>query len=323
MIRLSINLWKSFVSAFEPKVTIIVVSYNTREMTLECLRSVQAETHVPYELIVVDNTSTDGSAEAIAHEFRNITLLAEEDNHGFAKANNIAAERANGEYILLLNPDTVVLDGAIDKLVTFAEARPDAGVWGGRTLYGDRSLNPTSCWRRMSLWNIFCRTFGLTGIFPNSPVFHSEAYGGWDRSTERLVDIVTGCFLLIKREDWKALGGFDLTFFMYGEEADLCLRAAQTLGASPRMTPDAVIIHYGGASEKVRSDKMVRLLRAKSELISRHIPGWQRPLAKALFAFWPLNRRLAYSVLRPDEDNAQVWSEIWKRRQEWRRGFSD
>ncbi len=309
-------------SVSAPKVSIIVVSYNTREMTLECLRSVQAETRVPYELIVVDNTSTDGSAEAIAREFPDITLLAEGENHGFAKANNIAAERAYGEYILLLNPDTVVLEGAIDKLVTFAEQRPDARIWGGRTLYGDHSLNPTSCWRRMSLWNIFCRTFGLTGIFPSSPVFNSEAYGGWDRSAERPVDIITGCFLLIGREDWQSLGGFDLTFFMYGEEADLCLRAAQILGAAPRMTPDAVIVHYGGASEKIRSDKMVRLLKAKSELITRHIPNWQRPLAKALFGFWPLTRRLVFSVLRPGGDNALVWSEIWKRRQEWRRGFS-
>ncbi len=309
-------------SAPAPKVSIIVVSYNTREMTLECLRSVQAETRLPYELIVLDNTSTDGSAEAIAEEFPGITLLAESENHGFARANNIAAERAQGEYVLLLNPDTVVLDGAIDRLVAFAEAHPQARIWGGRTLYGDRSLNPTSCWRRMSLWNICCRTFGLTGVFPDSPVFNSEAYGGWDRSTERQVDIVTGCFLLIRREDWQALGGFDLTFFMYGEEADLCLRAAKNLGASPRMTPDAVIVHYGGASEKVRSDKMVRLLRAKTELISRHIPGWQRPLARALFGVWPLTRRLAFSVLRPGGDNALVWSEIWKRRHEWRRGFS-
>lgn len=308
-------------SAPAPKVSIIVVSYNTRDMTLECLHSVQAETRLPYELIVVDNTSTDGSAEAIAEEFPDVTLLAENENHGFAKANNIAADQAQGEYVLLLNPDTVILDGAIDKLVAFAAAHPQARIWGGRTLYGDRSLNPTSCWRRMSLWNICCRTFGLTGVFPNSPVFNSEAYGGWDRSTERQVDIVTGCFLLIRREDWQALGGFDLTFFMYGEEADLCLRAAEYLDAFPRMTPDAAIVHYGGASEKVRSDKMVRLLKAKSELINRHLPRWQRPLARVLFAVWPLTRQLVFSVLRPGGDNALVWSEIWKRRQEWRRGF--
>lgn len=305
-----------------PKVSIIVVSFNTRDMTLECLRSLRNETRVPHEVIVVDNTSTDGSAEAIAKEFPEYTLLAETENHGFAKANNIAAEHATGDYLLLLNPDTIVLDGAIDKLLAFAEAQPKARIWGGRTLYGDRSLNPTSCWRKLTVWNIFCRTTGLTGIFPNSAFFHSEAYGGWDRSAERQVDIVTGCFLLIQRADWETLGGFDQTFFMYGEEADLCLRAARDLKAAPRVTPEAVIVHYGGASEKVRSDKMVRLISAKCELVDRHIPDWQKPLARALLRLWPWTRKLAFSILRPGGDNAQIWAEIWDRRQEWQHGFS-
>jgi len=305
-----------------PDVSIIVVSYNTREMTLECLRSVIAETNGAFELIVVDNVSTDGSAEAISKEFPDITLMKESENHGFAKANNIAAEHAKGEYVLLLNPDTIVLDGAIDRLLEFARRRPNAGIWGGRTLYGDRSLNPTSCWRRLSLWNIFCRTSGLTGLFPNSDLFNAEAYGGWDRSAERDVDIVTGCFLLIKREDWNKLGGFDLDFFMYGEEADLCLRAARELGAKPRMTPDATIVHYGGASEKVRSDKMVRLLRAKTELIKRHVPGWQRPFARGLFRAWPITRLMAFQIIRRNTDNATVWREIWNRRKEWQSGYT-
>ncbi|MEM1003735.1 MAG: glycosyltransferase family 2 protein [Pseudomonadota bacterium] len=305
-----------------PKVSIIVVSYNTRDMTLDCLRSVQAETRLTYELIVVDNASTDGSVEAIAAEFPGITFMAETDNHGFAKANNIAADRATGEYILLLNPDTVVLDGAIDKLVAFAEARPDAGVWGGRTLYGDRSLNPTSCWRRMSLWNTFCLAAGLTAIFRNSPLFNSQAYAGWDRSSERQVDIVTGCFLLIRRKDWDVLQGFNLSFLMYGEDADLCLRAARELNAAPYMTPEATIIHYGGASEKVRSDKMVRLLNAKIELTKHHIPGWQRPIVQRLFRLWPLTRALVFSLLRPSGDSARAWKDIWQRRAEWRYGFS-
>src|SRR5690606_28786133 len=137
-------------------------------------------------------------------------------NHGFAKGNNIAAARARGEYLLLLNPDTVVRDGAIDRLMAFAEREPRARIWGGRTLFADGSLNTSSCWRRMSLWNIFCRTAGLTGVFPRSALFNSEAYGGWDRGTERQVDIVSGCFFLIARADWKRLGGFDPVFAMYG-----------------------------------------------------------------------------------------------------------
>lgn len=309
-----------------PRISIIVVSYNTREMTLDCLRSVVSETRTPYEIIVVDNASGDGSADAIMAEFPHITVLAETENHGFAGANNLAAERAGGDYLLLLNPDTVILDGAIDRLFEFAQRHPRARIWGGRTLFGDRSLNPASCWRRPDLWNVFCRTAGLTGIFRKSEVFNSEAYGGWDRSTERQVDIVSGCFFLISRADWERLGGLDLDFFMYGEEADLCLRAERELDASPRVTPDATIIHYGGASEKVRADKMVRLLSAKAELIKRHLPGWQRRMAGFLFRLWPLTRWSAHRLLgatglRKRPEDIATWGEIWKRRDEWRNGL--
>lgn len=273
-----------------------------------------------YELIVLDNQSVDGSADAIAAEFPEVLLVPSMENYGFAKGNNIAAEHARGEYLLLLNPDTIVLDGAIDRLVSFATTAPRARIWGGRTLYGDRSLNPGSCWRRMSLWNILCRTSGLTGVFPKSSLFNSEAYGGWDRTTERDVDIVCGCFLLIRREDWKVLGGFDTTFFMYGEEADLCLRADDVLGASPRICPEATIIHYGGASEKVQSDKMVRLLRAKTELINRHILWLLRPTARLLFRYWPFTRQLNFRF-RGHRDGYRVWREIWLRRAQWQNGY--
>ena len=109
------------------------ISYNTKAMTLDCLRSLQAETRVPHEVIVVDNASPDRSADAIAAAFPEYRLIASPDNLGFAKGNNVAAEEAVGDYILLLNPDTVVLDQAIDRLVAFADANPRAGIWGGRT----------------------------------------------------------------------------------------------------------------------------------------------------------------------------------------------
>ncbi|MDH5797747.1 MAG: glycosyltransferase family 2 protein, partial [Paracoccaceae bacterium] len=281
----------------DPIVSIIVVSYNTREMTLECLRSVFAQTDQPFELIVIDNASSDGSAAAIAQEFPDILLLAEKDNHGFARANNLAAATATGKYLLLLNPDTIVLDGAIDRLISFAGRSPKSRIWGGKTVFADGSINPSSCWRRMTLWGLFCSATGLSRVFPNSPRLNPEAYGGWNRDSERDVDIVTGCFFLIEKKDWDLLGGFDEIFFMYGEEADLCLRA-RSIGAKPRVTPEAVIVHYGGASEKVRVEKMVRLLTAKMELIKRHFPTWRRPLAAMLFSGWPLSRMLAANVLR-------------------------
>ncbi len=311
----------------DPLVSIIVVSYRTREMTLECLRSVKRETRrASYELLVVDNASNDGSAEAIAKEFPDIRLMALGSNVGFAQGNNIAAREAKGKYLLLLNPDTVVLDGAIDRLVAFAHARADAGIWGGRTLYGDGSLNPTSCWHRMTLWNVFCRTAGMAALFPRSEFFNSEAYGGWDRSTEREVDVVTGCFLLIGRELWERLGGFDPKFFMYGEEADLCLRAAK-LGARPAVTPQATIVHYGGASEQAETEKTIRLLAAKAELIKRHWPPPSRRIGLFLFSLWPLTRAIAVSSAAltlggaPRQARAETWWQVWQRRRSWRLGY--
>lgn len=304
-----------------PRVSVIVVSYNTREMTLECLRSVVAQTVSPYEIIVVDNASGDGSAAAIAVEFPEISLLAETENHGFAKANNLASKQARGAYLLLLNPDTIVLDGAINKVLAFAAATPDAGIWGGRTLYGDRSLNPTSCWQRMTLWSVISQALGMTSLFRGSALFNSERYGSWDRTSEREVDIVSGCFFLIRRDLWTALGGFDLSYVMYGEEADLCLRA-RAVGARPRMTPTAEIVHYSGASEKVRADKMVRLLRAKILLIKRHFPGWQRPVGLMMFRLWPLSRVWGARLLGRGK-GAGTWAEIWARRAEWWHGWPE
>ena len=215
-----------------PIVSILVISYNTKAMTLDCLRSIAAETSVPHEVIVLDNASPDGSAAAIAAALPSTRLIASPENHGFAKGNNIAAGHARGEYLLLLNPDTLVLDGAIDKLVAFARRTPAAGIWGGRTLNADLSLNPMSVFGDQTLWSLFCRATGLTVAFRNSPLFNSEHYGGWARDSERAVQVVQGSFLLIPRRLWDELGGFDLSFVMYGEEADLC-RRARARGASP------------------------------------------------------------------------------------------
>lgn len=209
-----------------PDLSILMVNWNTRDMTLACLRSVFAETRdTSFELILVDNGSADGSAEAIAAEFPQVRVIAESENHGFAKANNIAAKLAAGQYLLLLNTDTVVLDGAIDKIVAFARANPQAKLWGARTLWEDGRLNPTSVWKRITPWSAFSFAVGLRGALSRFEFFNPEGMGHWPRDTVREVDIVAGCFLLMERSFWNALGGFDARFFMYGEEADLCARA--------------------------------------------------------------------------------------------------
>jgi GT2 family glycosyltransferase len=309
-----------------PEISIIVVSFNTREMTLECLRSVVAETRTTdYELIVVDNASSDGSAAAIAAEFPELELIALEENIGFARANNLAAKEARGDRLLLLNPDTVVLDGALDRLVDFAAARPGARIWGGRTLFADRSLNPTSCWGAMSVWSLFSRAVGLTVLFPDSERFNPEPLGDWQRDSVREVDIVTGCLLLIDRPLWDQLGGFDERYFMYGEEADLCRRASAR-GASPVMTPEATIVHYGSASDT--GNKAAAVAAARITLIREH---WS-PVARrvGVFLSWAsaLTHHLAYATatrLLPGRaglrEAARMHGGVWHERKRWLAGY--
>jgi GT2 family glycosyltransferase len=308
-----------------PDISIIVVSYNTREMTLACLRSIGEQTRdTAYELIVVDNDSSDGSAEAIAAEFPDLRLIRLEENIGFARANNLAAGRARGERLLLLNPDVVVIDRAIDRLVAFADSRPGAGIWGGRTLFGDRSLNPASCWGRMTVWNLFCRAAGLTAIFAGSELFNSEAYGDWQRDSVREVDIVTGCLLLITKRLWDDLDGFQSHYFMYGEEADLCLRA-RAKGASPVLTPEATIIHYGSASDT--GNKAVAVAVARMTLIREHWTPARRPLGVALSWVSALTHHLGYSLAarflsRPGvKAQADLHREVWSQRRRWLPGY--
>ena len=312
-----------------PVVSIIVVSYNTRDMTMACLRSVIAETRdVPYEIIVVDNASSDRSAEAIAGLGGRVQLIALTDNIGFARANNLAAREARGQYLLLLNPDTLVLDSAIDRLCMVANANPASGIWGGRTLFGDRRLDPTSVWAKMTPWSLACRALGLDAAMPASKLFNAEALGGWNRDSMRTVDIVCGCFLLIRRELWNDLNGFDRAFFMYGEEADLCLRAAKR-GARPLFTPTATIIHYGGASEATQTGKVTKLFRAKVTLMRRHWSPPARLLGQGLLALWPLSRWLAaaaMTLVSTDDRRAKqaaMWREVWRTRTDWIGGWDE
>lgn len=307
----------------EPTVSVIVVSYNTRDMTLACLRSVLEQTvSTRFELLVLDNASSDGSAQAIFNEFSSsIDLVASDSNLGFAAGNNFMATRAKGEYLLLLNPDTLVLEHAIDRLVAFARNKPEAGIWGGRTLAGNGSLDPTSCFARQSLWSLACQATGLNGMFPRTNFFNPEGIGGWDRNGIRHVDIVTGCFLLIRRDLWTKLGGFREIFFMYGEEADLCMRA-QAFGSRPVVTSMATIVHYGGASERVRADKIVRLLKSKMILIYLYFSPGRRRLGAWLLSLWPVSRFFAHTVLaiagrKTSIEQRDVWREVLRCKHEW------
>ncbi|WP_238547908.1 glycosyltransferase family 2 protein [Meridianimarinicoccus roseus] len=307
--------------------TVIIVSYNTRALTLKCLETLYANTHdTRFHAIVLDNASEDGTPEAVARAFPQVELIESTENLGFAQGNNVAATRATTDWLLLLNPDTEVHDGAIDALLKFSQAHPEAGITGGRTVFPDGRLNIASCWMRITPWSVFCLATGLTAAFPRSAIFNTEAMGAWKRDSVRHVNIVSGCFLMIPRTLWAALGGFNLKYFMYGEEADLCLRAG-ALGYRPMITPDAQIMHLVGAATARLADKTVMVNRARVTLIRDHWPAWQVPAGIAMMWLWGASRRVASAAVaaavpgyRP---KARKWAEVWAKRDVWLKGYPD
>lgn len=301
-----------------PLVSIVVVSYRTKDLTLTALRTVFDQTEPgTFELLVVDNASDDGSADAIEEEFgERLTLICSEENLGFARANNLAAELARGEYLLLLNPDTEVLDRAIDRLLEFARTRPRAGIWGGRTLFADRTLNPASCWQRITPWSTVCMATGLRAVFKGSELFNPEGIGAWPRDSVREVDIVVGCFLLTRLETWRELGGFDLRYWMYGEEADLCLRA-RALGCRPAITPEATIVHLVGASSPDDTRKEALITKARVTLVRTHWPAWQVPFGLSMFWTWALLKGVAARL----RGRPQPHGSLFSMRKDWLAGY--
>lgn len=308
-----------------PDLTIIIVSYNTRDLTLKCLETLYATTReTAFHTVVYDNASSDGSAQAVAEAFPQVELIASDENLGFAKANNVVAAEARTEWLLLLNPDTECHAGAVDNLMAFSRANPKAGITGGRTVFPDGSLNIASCWMQITPWSTFCAATGLSSLFSKSEVFNPEAMGGWPRDTVRDVDIVVGCFLMIRRALWEDLGGFDLKYFMYGEEADLCLRAAKR-GYQPRITPDAQIMHLVGASSTKQARKSVMVAKARATLIRDHWPRWQQPWGHLMMTLWAGNRAGGLGLLARltgrKREAAAKWAEVWAARHDWQKGY--
>lgn len=253
-------------------VSIIIVSWNTRDVLRNCLRSIYEQggkTH--FDVVVIDNGSTDGSAKIVRNEFSQVTLVENLDNKGFAAANNQGISIAKGRYILLLNSDTIILDKAIAKAVSFADAHPNAAVVGCRVLNTNKTLQPT-CFLFPSILNMLLSASYLYKLFPRNRFFGRERMTWWDRSNAREVDVVTGCFMLVRQEAIEQVGLMDERFFVYGEETDWCYRFSQA-GWKILFTPDAEIIHLGGESTKQAAAQMTLLRRGSKLLFFRKHKG--------------------------------------------------
>jgi GT2 family glycosyltransferase len=241
-------------------VSIIIVNWNTKELLRDCLSSVYEHAgDIDYEIIVIDNASTDGSAEMVKNDFGQVILIENTENRGFAAANNQGMAVAKGRYVLLLNSDTIVLDNAIAKTVRFADENPRAAVTGCRVLNPDRTLQRT-CFRFPSILNMLLSSTYLYKLFPKNRFFGREQMTWWDRNDVRQVDVVTGCYMLVRREAIEQVGMMDEGFFIYGEETDWCYRFKNE-GWKVMFAPVGQIIHFGGQSTAQRPVAMIVQLR--------------------------------------------------------------
>lgn len=304
-------------------VAIVIVTYNSEGQIQECLESVlRQRKDISQQIIVVDNQSRDGTVELIRSQFPGVQLILPGENLGFAKGVNLGASHADADFVLLLNPDTVILDHAIDVIVDFARAHPNYGLYGGRTLKPDGSLEPSSCWGVPTLWSMALFAFGITTFASKNRWLDPESLGSWQRDSVREVGVITGCFLLTPRDLWNELGGLDERYFMYGEDVDFAMRA-KALGHRPVICPDAKLVHEVGQSSDTPAHKMLLLYRGKASLVRTH---WQGPSQRAglfLLAAGTALRAAAanlISLLRKPT-NADRWQILWQKRSEWLAGY--
>ncbi len=235
------------------KLSVVIVNYNVEHFLEQCLLSVRkAMQPVSGEVFVVDNNSIDGSVKMVKNKFSEVKLIANKDNLGFSKANNQAMRMASGEYILLLNPDTVVEDDTFSKVVEFMDEHADAGGLGVKMVDGSGKFLPESKRGLPTPEAAFYKMFGISKLFPKSRRFSKYHLGYLDENQIHQVDILAGAFMLMRKSVLDEIGLLDESFFMYGEDIDLSYRIIKA-GYKNYYFPHTRIIHYKGESTKKSS----------------------------------------------------------------------
>ena len=266
-----------------PDVSIVIVNWNACDLLRDCLRSITNETDRSHEVFVIDNASSDGSVSMVERECPDVQLIANHRNVGFAAANNQGIAQASGKFVLLLNPDTVILSGAIDRMIEFCEKHPDVGCAGCQVLTDPETIQRT-CFRDLSPLNLLLIELGLCRSQMLAAILGRAEYAEWDRRTERDVQVVSGMFMLVRREVIDAVGLLDEAFFIYAEEADWCLRIRQA-GYRCVFTPVGQILHLDGGGKctsQVKPQMYVQLQKSKLIFARKHygLVGWS--LAKCI-----------------------------------------
>lgn len=235
------------------KLSVIIVNYNVEYFLEQCLNSVlKATKEINAEVFVVDNNSIDGSVEMVKEKFPEVILFDNQQNLGFSKANNQAMHESKGEYILLLNPDTVVEEDTFQKCIDFMDNHPDTGGLGVRMIDGKGKFLPESKRGLPTPTVAFYKIFGLSRLFPKSKQFGKYHLGYLDEFETNEIEILSGAYMFMRKATLEKVGLLDEAFFMYGEDIDLSYRITQ-VGYKNYYLPDAQIIHYKGESTKKSS----------------------------------------------------------------------
>ncbi len=256
------------------KLSVVIVNYNVKHFIEQCLFSVlKASENIACEVFVVDNNSVDGSVTLIKEKFPQVNLIVNKTNTGFSVANNQALKIAKGEYVLLLNPDTVVQEDTFSKILAFMDEHPDAGGLGVKMLDGQGNFAPESKRGLPTPEVAFYKMFGFSRFFPKSKRFgkYHLSYLSEDELAE--IDVMSGAFMLIRKTALDKIGFLDATFFMYGEDIDLSYRIKKA-GYKNYYFPDTQIIHYKGESTKRSSlNYVVIFYKAMAIFSNKHFSG--------------------------------------------------
>lgn len=231
-----------------PDISVVILNYNVREFLENCLNSVRkAIGSLSVEVFVVDNASVDDSPRMVQEKFPEVTLIENEDNVGFARGNNIALRNCRGRYVLVLNPDTLLQEDTLSKMIVFMDAHPEAGAASCKVLNADGTLQLTCKRSFPTPWVAFTKITGLSKLFPQSKLFGRYNLTYLDENETHEVEAIAGSFMFLRREILDSVGMLDETYFMYGEDLDWCYRIWKS-GWKIYYVPTTQIIHYKGES---------------------------------------------------------------------------
>jgi hypothetical protein len=246
-------------------ISVIIVSWNAKHYLLDCLKNLNGSgAGKSIEVIVVDNASTDGSPEAVEKDFPGVKLVRNGTNRGFATANNIGIEQSNGRYVCLINSDIKVLGNCLERLCDYMDSHPAIGMVGPKILNPDMT-SQCSCRRFPSLWNNFCAATGLNRLFQQTSFFSGEHMFFFKHDVVNRVNVLVGCFLMVRREALTQVGLLDERFFIYAEDIDWC-RRFWNAGWGVVFFPGAQAFHYmGGSSSNAPTKFAIEQDRAKMQ----------------------------------------------------------